>query len=317
MKLPAERDAPFLVRPEIVFEGNGGRPPSAAVELVRGFVRDRELRVRVRMTTIRRRTGLHDSDGRLIGGVVDDAVSVLDDGRPPSSFRELEVEIGDEMTPTLLDALVERLRQAGAGSPDQTAKYIRALADHAPLTPEVPVPDLASDAAAGDVVRRAIALSVIRLILHDPVVRLDLDPEGVHQARVATRRLRSDLRTFRALVEPDFASAVRDELGWLAAILGEVRDGDVLLERFRRRDRGALRGGAAGCCSRARDARAGSRCRARPTPGDASELALRRAARAPRPRRERAGARSAQPTLRRSTWSRGSCAARGTRSRSA
>ena len=253
VKLPAERDAPFLVRPEIVFEGNGGRPPAAAVELVRGFVRDRELRVRVRMTTIRRRTGLHDSDGRLIGGVVDDAVSVLDDGRPPASFRELEVEIGDEMTPALLDALVERLRQAGAGSPDQTAKYIRALADHAPLTPEVPVPDLAGDAAAGDVVRRAIALSVIRLILHDPVVRLDLDPEGVHQARVATRRLRSDLRTFRALVEPDFASAVRDELGWLAAILGEVRDGDVLLERFRRRSRGALRARSSGVlqpCSR-------------------------------------------------------------------
>jgi CHAD domain-containing protein len=235
VKLPAERDAPFLVRPEIVFEGNGRRPPDAAVELVRGFVRDEELRVRVRMTTIRRRTGLHDSGGRLIGGVVDDAVSVLDDGGPPSRFRELEVEIADETTPVLLDALVERLRQAGAGSPDQTAKYIRALADHAPLAPEVPVSDLGGDASAGDVVRRAIALSVIRLILHDPVVRLDIDPEGVHQARVATRRLRSDLRTFRSLVEPEFASTVRDELGWLATILGEVRDGDVLLERFRRR----------------------------------------------------------------------------------
>jgi len=235
VKLPAERNAPFLVRPEIVFEGNGGRPPAAAVELVRGFVRDEELRVRVRMTTIRRRTGLHDSGGRLIGGVVDDAVSVLDDGGPPSSFRELEVEIGDEMTPALLDALVERLRQAGAGSPDQTAKYIRALSDQAPLTPEVPVSDLAAEATAGDVVRHAIALSVIRLILHDPVVRLDVDPEGVHQARVATRRLRSDLRTFRSLIEQDFATAVRDELGWLAAILGEVRDGDVLLERLRGR----------------------------------------------------------------------------------
>ncbi len=235
VKLPAERDAPFLVRPEIVFEGNGGRPPEAAVELVRGFIRDEELHVRVHMTTIRRRTGLHDAGGRLIGGVVDDAVSVLDDGSPPSRFRELEVEIGDEMTPTLLDALVERLRQAGAGSPDQTAKYIRALADHAPLTPEVSVSDLAGDAAAGDVVRRAIALSVIRLIVHDPVVRLDVDPEGVHQARVATRRLRSDLRTFRSLVEPDFARMLRDELGWLAASLGEVRDGDVLLERLRGR----------------------------------------------------------------------------------
>ena len=234
VKLPAERDAPFLVRPEIVFAGNGGQPPRAAVELVRGFVRDEPLAPSVQMTTIRRRTGLHDSDGRLIGGVVDDAVSVLD-GSAPTSFRELEVEIGDEMTPTLLDALVERLRQAGAGAPDQTAKYIRALGAHTPLAPEVPVSDLAHDATAGEVVRHAIALSAIRLILHDPVVRLDVDPEGVHQARVATRRLRSDLRTFRSLLASDFASSLRDELGWLAAVLGEVRDGDVLLARLRAR----------------------------------------------------------------------------------
>ena len=234
VKLPAERDAPFLVRPEIVFAGNGGQPPDAAVELVRGFVRDEPLAPSVQMTTIRRRTGLHDADGRLIGGVVDDAVSVLD-GRAPTSFRELEVEIGEEMTPTLLDALVERLRQAGAGAPDQTAKYIRALTAHTPLAPEVPVSDLAHDATAGEVVRHAIALSAIRLILHDPVVRLDVDPEGVHQARVATRRLRSDLRTFRSLLASDFALSLRDELGWLAGVLGAVRDGDVLLARLRAR----------------------------------------------------------------------------------
>jgi CHAD domain-containing protein len=232
VKLPAERDAPFLVRPEAVFPGNGSAPPAAAVELVRGFVREKEVRPRVHMTTVRRRTQIHDESGRLVGGVVDDAVSVLDDGHPPTSFRELEVEIGDEMTPSLLDALVERLRQAGAGAPEQTAKYIRALTEHTSLTPEVTVADLAEDATAGDVVRRAIALSAIRLILHDPVVRLDVDSEGVHQARVATRRLRSDLRTFRSLLEPSSAAALREELGWLARLLGDVRDADVLLERL-------------------------------------------------------------------------------------
>ena len=235
VKLPAERDKPFLVRPEIVFEGNGDAPPAAAVELVRGFVRGEELRPRVHMTTIRRRTGLHDSGGRLIGGVVDDAVSVLDGDTSGSSFRELEVEIGDETTPALLDALVERLRQAGAGAPDQTAKYVRALAPTSPLLPEVEVPDLGADASAGNVARRAIALSVIRLIRHDAVVRIDTDPEGVHQARVATRRLRSDLRTFRPLLDAAWSSALRDELGWLADLLGQVRDGDVLLERLRHR----------------------------------------------------------------------------------
>jgi CHAD domain-containing protein len=235
VKLPAERDAPYLVRPEIVFEGNSESPPVAALELVRGFVRDAELHERVRMTTIRRRTGLHDSDGRLLAGVVDDTVSVLDGEGTEAAFRELEVEIGDEMTPDLLDALVERLRQAGAGGPEQTAKYVRALALDSPLTPEVAVPDFGADATAGNVVRRAIALSVIRLIRHDPVVRIDTDPEGVHQARVATRRLRSDLRTFRSLVDAAWSKGLRVELGWLADLLGKVRDGDVLMERLRHR----------------------------------------------------------------------------------
>ena len=234
VKLPAERSAPYLVRPEIVFEGNGASPPAAALELVRSFVRHEDVHESVRMTTIRRRTGLHDTDGRLIAGVVDDAVSVINGGSP-SSFRELEVEIGEEMTPGLLDALVERLRLAGAGAPDQTAKYIRALASPSPLLPEISVADLGADATAGAVVQRAIALSVIRLILHDPVVRIDVDPEGVHQTRVATRRLRSDLRTFRPLLDRDWAQGLRDELGWIARILGDVRDGDVLLERLRRR----------------------------------------------------------------------------------
>jgi CHAD domain-containing protein len=235
VKLPAERDKPFLVRPEIVFEGNGDAPPAAAADLVRGFVRGVELHPRLHMTTIRRRTGIHDSGGHLIGGVVDDAVSVSNGDASETRFRELEVEIGDETTPALLDALVERLRQAGAGAPDQTAKYIRALAPTSPLLPEVEVPDLGADASAGNVARRAIALSVIRLIRHDPVVRLDADPEGVHQARVATRRLRSDLRTFRPLIDAAWSSALRDELGWLADLLGDVRDGDVLLERLRHR----------------------------------------------------------------------------------
>jgi CHAD domain-containing protein len=232
VKLPAERDAPFLVRPEIVFDGDGDSPPAGAVELVRGFIRHSELRESVHMTTIRRRTAMHDADGQLIAGVVDDAVSVRN-GNGPSTFRELEVEIGDELTPDVLDALVERLRQAGAGAPNQTAKYIRALAPAAPLTPEIAVADIGADATAGDVVRRAVALSVIRLIRHDSVVRLDVDPEGVHQARVATRRLRSDLRTFRPLVDEAWAATLRDELGWIAGLLGAVRDGDVLLERMR------------------------------------------------------------------------------------
>jgi CHAD domain-containing protein len=52
--------------------------------------------------------------------------------------------------------------------------------------------------------------------------------EQVHQARVSIRRLRSTLRTFRELFNPEWSSPLETELSWYAAILGEVRDLDVL-----------------------------------------------------------------------------------------
>jgi CHAD domain-containing protein len=57
----------------------------------------------------------------------------------------------------------------------------------------------------------------------------------VHQARVATRKLRSHLRTFGPLLEPEWTEPLRSELGWLAMALGAVRDREVLLDRLRER----------------------------------------------------------------------------------
>ena len=91
------------------------------------------------------------------------------------------------------------------------------------------------DASAGDVVQAALAASVARLLRHDPGVRVGDDPEDVHQARVATRRLRSDLRTFRGLLDADWTATLRDELRWLGAELGTVRDTEVLTERLQGR----------------------------------------------------------------------------------
>src|SRR5205814_5216193 len=86
---------------------------------------------------------------------------------------------------------------------------------------------------AGDAVRAAMAAGVARLLRHDPGVRIGDDPEDVHQARVATRRLRPDLRTFRPLLDQARSEALRDELKWLADLLGANRDADVLMERLR------------------------------------------------------------------------------------
>ena len=99
---------------------------------------------------------------------------------------------------------------------------------------------LAEEATALDVIRSAIAGSTIKLVSNDAVVRLGEDPEGVHKARVAARRLRSDLRTFRPLLDREWAEPLRAELSWLGRLLGPVRDAEVLGARLRRRVAGMV-----------------------------------------------------------------------------
>ena len=232
VKLPGDGAGGVLVRDEVVFPGGPRRPPADAVDLVTGYLRRGELRSQVRLRTLRRGAVLRDARGRPVADVVDDAVSVLRRQRVVARFRELEVETTADTPPGLLEAVVSRLRAAGAGAPDPTPKYLRAIGGPDAAPPEIPLPALPSSASLGEVVTHAVADGVVRLIRHDAIVRLDSDPEGVHQARVATRRLRSDLRTFRAVLDPQWVAGLRDELGWLGRELGSARDADVLLERL-------------------------------------------------------------------------------------
>jgi CHAD domain-containing protein len=101
---------------------------------------------------------------------------------------------------------------------------------------EIEVPDVDEGATVADAVRRAVATSVVRLVEHDAGVRLGEDAEDVHQARIATRRLRSDLRTLADALEPSWAPPLREELRWLGGMLGAVRDAEVLRDRLRSRE---------------------------------------------------------------------------------
>lgn len=70
-----------------------------------------------------------------------------------------------------------------------------------------------------------------RMRAHDIAVRLD-DEEGIHDMRVATRRMRSTLGTFAAVPDADRAADLEGRLRALAAELGVVRDAEVLLVRL-------------------------------------------------------------------------------------
>lgn len=56
--------------------------------------------------------------------------------------------------------------------------------------------------------------------------------DSVHKTRVATRRLRSTLRTFRRLLRREAVDPLRAELGWFSAVLAHPRDAEVMRARI-------------------------------------------------------------------------------------
>ncbi len=233
LKLPSSAGGHTLNRRELEFPGDGRRPPDAATTLVMAYVRRSSLVPVASLSTLRRRVRLQESGGPVLAEVVDDDVSVIQGLRVAGRFREVEVELRDAAGDRLLEPVLARLRAAGAADGDNAPKLMRALGPRAAGPPEVAPSALTPAATGAELVRHAIATSVAALLRHDPGVRLGDDPEDIHRARVATRRLRSQLRTFRGLIQADWANQLREDLRWLADGLGEVRDKQVLAARLR------------------------------------------------------------------------------------
>lgn len=229
LKLPAAEDERTEVRQPL---GRATRRvPAALAREVRAIVRDRPLVPIAVLRTTRIERRLLDAGGNALAAVADDTVhgQRLGDGAAQESmWREVEVELldGDRF---LLDAVSDRLRAAGVKPSASRSKLARLLGDSPqPNPPHLPESvRSARRASAGAVVMAHLLSQVDRLVMHDRGARSD-EPDAVHQMRVATRRLRSALATYRPLLDRERTDPVREELKWLAQILGGARDAEVL-----------------------------------------------------------------------------------------
>jgi inorganic triphosphatase YgiF len=128
------------------------------------------------------------------------------------SWREWEIELVDGAA-DLLEAADALLADAGVTPAHAPSKLARALR---PSYPQPEEPDLAPKrkGPAGTVL-----LAYARKQTDDPGVRLD-EPDAVHQLRVAARRMRSVLATYRKFIDTFTANHLREELKWMAARSG-------------------------------------------------------------------------------------------------
>ena len=204
-------------------------PPARLRSIVAAWTMRAPVEPVATITTRRTRRNLLGGDRTVLAELADDQVTGAPEGSgEPVSWREWELELvtGD---PDLLDSADDLLRDAGVEPSAVSRKIERVLAARLPVSE--PPPKLGVGKEAGLLVQRRLAEQVAELRLRDSQVRRRL-PEGVHQARVTCRRLRTALATFRPLFDRDVTDPIRDEIRWLAQRLSDARDARVIRDRL-------------------------------------------------------------------------------------
>jgi CHAD domain-containing protein len=228
LKLPAGGDARTELR--VPMDAARESVPDQLVREVRVLARNRPLVPVAIIRTDRTERRLLDARGRGLAVIADDTVHAerLGESATVTTWREVEVELVDGET-ALLDTLQSRLSSAGLHRSAAASKLARVLDDEVLASPRAP---LTPQSPAGTVAIRHLQEQTDELIVRDRGARVD-EPDAVHKMRVATRRLRSALATYRQLFDPQRTEPLRQELAWLGTALGKPRDAEVLRDRLR------------------------------------------------------------------------------------
>jgi inorganic triphosphatase YgiF len=209
----------------------GGNPepaPRTAPELAQLLTPELLARLRPLFVTDFWRTAwqLRTAQGAEIELVLDQGEVHAGDRCQPISEVELELKTGEaaslfevalaihNQVPLWVEDLCKAQRGyllcSGETPPPRMAQPVA-------LTPEMPIA-LAFQHIAGECLAQ----------LQGNVAKLGQDPEYLHQARVAVRRLRSALSLFGVVLPKTIADVVK-ELRWLMGYLGPARDWDIFI----------------------------------------------------------------------------------------
>ena len=122
-----------------------------------------------------------------------------------------------------------RARPAAARDPPKSARGYALAAGTPPAWHKAEPPALEADATVDRAIQ-AILRSCLQHWCANEAAALDgSDPEGVHQMRVAIRRLRSAFSVFGRLIDPAQRAWLSDEAKTIVNGLGPARDWDVFL----------------------------------------------------------------------------------------
>lgn len=176
---------------------------------------------------VERRTWMLEEDGAQIELVLDRGLVSAGERQSEVCEIELELKAGDRAA---LFALARRIDAEIAVRPGVLTKAERGyrLRDAAPIAIKAERVALDPSIAAGEAFLQIAGACLRHYRLNEALLLDHYDAKALHQARVAIRRLRSALSLFRPMLRQEDVTRFQDELRWLAGMLGEARNLDVL-----------------------------------------------------------------------------------------
>ena len=211
-------------REELRFPSQPGMPEELAGLFV-GIARGAELVEVARLKTTRTTWTLLDDAGSALAEVAADQVTATVPQRAGTeaatvrSWHEVEIELVGGADRRTADRLGAVMADAGFPVSSSKSKLARALdfEDHRPGKP----------GSAGAVVLVYVRKHAHAVRQQDIAIRRDL-PDAVHQARVASRKLRATLKTFRPVLRRAEVDPLRKDMQWYERQLSGARDAEVM-----------------------------------------------------------------------------------------
>jgi CHAD domain-containing protein len=191
----------------------------------------RPLRQVLEVRTRRRPFSLRVDGEEVAEVALDETVVDVGAGQPPLRLRRVEVEVVPHWVDGL-EPVVRDLRSASGLQPATLSKFeagLLALGVEIPGLPALGPTDVGEASTLGDLAYAVLRRHLGVLLAREPGTRLGEDIEELHDMRVASRRLRAAIDLF-ADAFPLRARGLREELTWLAGVLGAVRDLDVQID---------------------------------------------------------------------------------------
>jgi CHAD domain-containing protein len=201
---------------------------------VQSLIYPRKLLEQIVISTIRRRYLVDSPEGTKFELDFDKSkfsTGALEKPQCAYQYHQLEVEVIDGTASALKD-LAKLLSDNFGYLPATSTKLQSAMTclKVKPLVKKVPKKFIVNlDDRLDAALKKILSIEFHWFQQQLPGAISDRDPEFVHQARVATRRMRSALILFHNSLPEPSAVYFEERLKWLGGLFGEVRDLDVFL----------------------------------------------------------------------------------------